>query len=332
MRTAGIDVSNNNGIIDWQKVAAFGKQFAMIRAGYGDSITQKDRSFERNITEALAAGLDVGVYWASYAVSEADAAKEVDVFLQVIAPYKGKIKYPCAYDFEGFSVEYAASQGVTITKQMATRFAQIFKQKMNAAGWYAINYTNRDFYQRYFDSAAIGMELWVAYPGHSAPFTDAAIWQYGAAHVDGIVTVCDLDDCFVDYPTILANAGWNGLRPEAGWVQDANGWWYREADGSYPVNQWKWITDAWYYFGADGYMKTGWIQWDGGWYYLDPASGRMRTGWILIGKEWYYLLSNGRMATGLLILDNKAYYLKENGVLSVLDKVTLSANASGELQ
>lgn len=59
------------------------------------------------------------------------------------------------------------------------------------------------------------------------------------------------------------------------WVQDSTGWWYRNADGSYTVNNWQQIGDEWFYFGPNGYMMTGWIDSNGKWYYCDPARGNM---------------------------------------------------------
>ena len=73
----GIDVSKHNGTIDWAKVKASGKvDFAIIRAGYGKSISQKDAQFERNYAGAKAAGLPVGAYWYSYALTPAEAEAE----------------------------------------------------------------------------------------------------------------------------------------------------------------------------------------------------------------------------------------------------------------
>lgn len=63
------------------------------------------------------------------------------------------------------------------------------------------------------------------------------------------------------------------------WIQDSVGWWYRNADGTYPAGAW-WQDPAsgiWYYFDSVGYMVTGWIDWNGGRYYCDP-SGAMLTG------------------------------------------------------
>lgn len=62
-----------------------------------------------------------------------------------------------------------------------------------------------------------------------------------------------------------------------GWVHDAAGWWYRNANGTWPKMCWKLINHHWYLFGASGYMLTGWVQWDGektgagDWYYLEES-------------------------------------------------------------
>lgn len=59
------------------------------------------------------------------------------------------------------------------------------------------------------------------------------------------------------------------------WEQDGTGWWYRNPDGSYPVNAWKEIRGAWYFFDQSGYMKTGWIDWNGKQYYCGAENGAM---------------------------------------------------------
>ena len=73
---------------------------------------------------------------------------------------------------------------------------------------------------------------------------------------------------------------WN--EKKEGWVKDAKGWWYRNADGSWPVSEWMIINHRWYLFGADGYMLTGWHRWDG--HAADPADG---------SGDWYYLEESG---------------------------------------
>ena len=73
-----------------------------------------------------------------------------------------------------------------------------------------------------------------------------------------------------------------------GWEQDRNGWWYRNADGTYPVNSWQLINDKWYLFDMGGYMLTGWQTKNGREYYL-TTNGDMVTGWFQYNRVWYYL-------------------------------------------
>ena len=96
------------------------------------------------------------------------------------------------------------------------------------------------------------------------------------------------------------------------WVQDATGWWYKNADGSYPRGTWQQIGSAWYAFDGSGYMITGWYSPGGSWYYLN-ASGAMATGWAYINGYWYYFNASGAMATGWIQLGGYWYYLEQSG-------------------
>ena len=71
----GIDVSKHNGAIDFTAVRNAGFEFAILRAGYGKYESQKDPRFEENYRAAKAAGLHVGSYWYSYALSPDEAIK-----------------------------------------------------------------------------------------------------------------------------------------------------------------------------------------------------------------------------------------------------------------
>lgn len=115
------------------------------------------------------------------------------------------------------------------------------------------------------------------------------------------MTAVLLEVCFVDSKadkaawdktswTSLTSAVVSALAPttvKAGWVKNSKGWWYRNADGSYPKNKWSKL-DAWYYFNADGYAVTGWHKIKGYWYYFG-SDCRMKTGWQEINGKWYYL-------------------------------------------
>ena len=142
---------------------------------------------------------------------------------------------------------------------------------------------------------------------------------------------------------------------ETGWKRNEVGWWYLNADGSYPAAQWMYIDNVWYYFNEAGYMVTGWQYIGGTWYYFNGGGammtgwvndggtwyymnggGAMQTGWVLVGDTWYYMNASGAMQTGWLLLGNTWYYLQPSGAMAtgwVLDGGTwYYMNASGAMQ
>ena len=72
--TYGVDVSENNGHVDWEAVAAAGQKFAIVRSSYGRYAA--DECFTRNVDGAHAAGLKCGAYHYSYALTPEQARQE----------------------------------------------------------------------------------------------------------------------------------------------------------------------------------------------------------------------------------------------------------------
>ena len=73
------------------------------------------------------------------------------------------------------------------------------------------------------------------------------------------------------------------------WIQDAKGWWYRYADGSYPKNQWLKLAGEWYYFDSYGYAaQNEWKCLKGLWYYFNDKCKMVR-GFLKDGDYWYFL-------------------------------------------
>ena len=99
-----------------------------------------------------------------------------------------------------------------------------------------------------------------------------------------------------------------------GWREDKVGWWYQNADGTYPKNTWKQIYGRWYHFDVNGYMQTGWQKFGGYRYYLG-TDGAMSIGWKQIGSKWYYFESSGIMAANKWIAGT--YYMKADGSMAV---------------
>ncbi|MBR1779997.1 MAG: leucine-rich repeat protein, partial [Oscillospiraceae bacterium] len=100
----------------------------------------------------------------------------------------------------------------------------------------------------------------------------------------------------------------------AGWKQNSTGWWYQNADGTYPAAKWQQIGGKWYHFDKSGYMQTGWLKDGSTWYYLS-SGGAMQTGWQKVGGTWYYLNSSGAMLTGWQQIGGSWYYMNSSGAM-----------------
>ena len=199
----GIDVSEHNGVIDWEKVKASGIGFAMLRGGYGQTV---DKQFKRNASECNRLGIPCGMYWFSYALNAVGAIREAIRCLESIQPYR--IDYPIAFDLEYDSVNYAQKQGVFIGMELASGMARAFCQTLQDAGYTVMNYANPDYLNRYFDEGVqTEFPVWLAqWPGDTPsldnPPRPCAIWQYSdKGSVPGIKGTVDLDVCYVDYMT-----------------------------------------------------------------------------------------------------------------------------------
>jgi len=207
----GIDVSHHNGIIDWQKVKADGIDFAIIRAGRDVTV---DRMFHQHIKGAIDAGLSVGVYWFSYALSKADAQREADFCLQTIKPYK--LDLPIFFDYEYDSERYSKERGVTPTKRLRTDIVKAFCERIKASGYEVGIYTNIDYIinRLYWDELK-QYPLWLAqFPlGEkdvgwttlkpeqvNTKYGKPIIWQFGQARVDGYSKPVDANFGYFELP------------------------------------------------------------------------------------------------------------------------------------
>ena len=204
----GIDVSVHNGKIDWQKVKNAGIDFAILRAGYGRLASQKDEKFEQNYSSAKAAGIPIGAYWYSYAMSEDEARLEADVFLSII---KGKqFEFPVYYDVE-------EQKQFALGKEKVSAIMRAFLERVEASGYFVGLYgsasslnthTSDDIKSRY----TIWLAHWVNQTSYGGAY---GIWQHSEkGRVDGINGNVDLDIGYKDFPTIIKGKGLNGYGKE----------------------------------------------------------------------------------------------------------------------
>lgn len=208
----GIDVSQWQGDIDWEKVKAAGISFAMLRAGWGQG--NIDSKFVRNISECNRLGIPCGVYWFSYAYTPELAAKEALFALEAVRPYR--LEFPIAFDYEGDSQSTAAKHGVAVTKALVSSLARSFCSAIQSAGYYAMVYTNPAYLAQYYDADIpkqfdIWLAQWPTKPDPAKrPAQAGGIWQYSSAgSVPGISGRVDMDAAYVDYPETIAAAGMN---------------------------------------------------------------------------------------------------------------------------
>ena len=213
----GIDVSVHNGAIDFEKVKAAGIDFVIIRAGYGRTISQKDVKFEQNYKQAKAAGLKVGAYWYSYAMSATDAAKEAAACIEAI---KGKtFEFPIYFDIEE---QKQFDKG----KSFCSSLVKAFCNALEKAGYFAGFYTGRYAVMHYIsEDVAKRYALWIAEWGNKVNYTGSyGMWQYSSTgKVNGIDGHVDMDTSYVDYPAIIKRKGLNGYGMENTYtVQDGD--------------------------------------------------------------------------------------------------------------
>ena len=135
--TYGIDVARYQGTIDWNEVAQSGVDFAMIRVGYRgqtDGIIKEDPNGRYNLQEATKAGIKIGAYFFSTAVSEEEAKEEAAWMGEILAKYP--ITYPVAYDCEGF--RETSSRQYAMSKRERTDAALAFLAAIERLGYEGI--------------------------------------------------------------------------------------------------------------------------------------------------------------------------------------------------
>ena len=195
--STGVDVSSFQGDIDWKAVADDGIDFAIIRVafrGYGVSGSLYiDDKGETNIKGALRAGLEVGVYIYSQAITVEEAIEEAEFVLDIIDGYD--ITGPVVFDWEndpGVGMRTDNLDGKTLT-DCAVMFCKTIKK----AGYTPAVYFNlTDAYERYDLDKIKDYVLWFAqhegtYPNFYYAYN---IWQYSdSGKVDGIDGNVDLN-------------------------------------------------------------------------------------------------------------------------------------------
>ena len=191
----GIDVSEHQYDIDWQKVAADGIDFAIIRTGYRGYTSgglYEDKYFRQNMEGALNAGLQVGVYFFSQATSRREAHEEAAFVLEQIKDYH--VTLPVVFDMEILGTDYRTYNMSRRTLYGATR---AFCEDVKAASYEPMIYMTQYLgYQKYTLRELSDYGFWFAeyYVDYPSFVYDIDIWQYSdTGSVAGVNGNVDMD-------------------------------------------------------------------------------------------------------------------------------------------
>lgn len=210
--TFGIDVAKYQGTIDWQTLQQSGIDFAMVRLGYrgmADGEITEDSNARYNLQEGAKAGIPLGVYFFSTAISEEEAEEEARWVAELIAPYP--ITYPVVYDCEGYSDPESRQYGMTA--QQRTDAALAFLKTTEKLGYEGMFYSSKNELETAWETSRIDSDykIWVAqypevpYPGtHQSSYSGIHhMWQYTKeGTVSGITQPVDLNVAYFGYDGI----------------------------------------------------------------------------------------------------------------------------------
>lgn len=328
----GIDVSRWQEEINWSQVAKDDISFVMLGTRSKGAV---DPYFHKNIQNAAANGIKVGVYIYSLATTTDMAVQEADFVLNLINDYP--ISYPVAFDMED------STQG-NLSKSELAAIANAFCKRISQAGYYPIIYANENWLKNKLDMSQMNYPVWVARYSARPTYQNPVMWQAtSSGSVNGIKTRVDIDFQFKDFSSVIPADTWrtiNGKRyyyanyqkQKNAWAKDGDDWYYMDKDGlastgwitvagaSYYLDTttgkmktgWQAENGKWYYLGSSGAVKKGWINDNGAWYYTGN-DGVMQTGWIEVSGKRYYLENSGKMLTGWTSQNGKWYYLGSSG-------------------
>lgn len=190
----GIDVSKYQTNVDWATVKASGIEYAIIRVGYRGSATGvlvEDPYFKQHIKGATEAGLKVGVYFFTQAITKAEAVEEASMVLELTKGYN--LAYPIFIDTERVSGNARANN---LDKATRTEIVDAFCKTIQSAGKKAGIYASRSWYNNQLDMSKLNnYYIWVAQYNTECTYTGRYdIWQYTeTGKVPGIAGNVDLN-------------------------------------------------------------------------------------------------------------------------------------------
>lgn len=208
----GIDVSKWQGDIDFNKVKADGIEFVIIKAGEKNFA---DGKFEQNYKRATAAGLSVGAYWYTHALTVEDMKAEANACMKLLAGKK--FDYPIYCDFE-------ESKQLALPKATQEKLICTWCDTLAANKWFPGFYMSKGPLSK-LDNNVIGKyAVWVAQYYNRCTYKGSyGAWQYSSTgKVNGISGNVDMDISYVYYPEYIKKGGYNGYTSQSNVNNGAN--------------------------------------------------------------------------------------------------------------
>lgn len=199
----GVDISKHTGKIYFPGLKAAGIDYVMIRLGsrgYSSGQIALDENFKENIDGALEAGLDVGIYFYSQAISQDEAVQEANFVVQNLEPYRGKVKYPVAFNMGFVSNDKSRVEG--LSREEKTNVTISFAEAVKAAGYVPMVYGDKEWLIKEVDLAKLqDYDIWLSQEEDIPDYPYRyAMWQYDTDGIlNGIDGGADLNICFVGY-------------------------------------------------------------------------------------------------------------------------------------
>ena len=198
----GIELSKDSGTVDFEALKEEGIDFVMLKVGergYGTGLISSDVNFTSNIEAARKAGMDVGVYFCSQAVTVEEAVEEAKFVTDQLVLYD--ITYPVALRMESILSDTARTD--ILDAEQRTEIAEAFLNDVESAGYDTILYGERDFLLTEILTSELlkDFEVWLTdqnpIPDYPYQFK---MWEYAAGTtVSGVEKEVNMTISFVDY-------------------------------------------------------------------------------------------------------------------------------------
>lgn len=197
----GVELSKYQEYVDFNKLKKDGIDFVMLRVGargYGSGQILLDEYFLDNLKRADDAGLQIGVYFFSQAITEEEAVEEANLVLQSIQDYT--VTYPVVFDME--YIENDTARVEQLSRDEKTIIAKKFLKTIEDAGYNAMLYGNKEWLIKRIELAQLtDYDVWLSQPGDVPDYPYRfTMWEYtNTGTVDGVAGHANLSISFIDY-------------------------------------------------------------------------------------------------------------------------------------